>query len=416
MNGTWAQIAETSAARIYGLLAGLLSLFITARILGPEGQGILAATIAWVRMFASFGGLSLGQVMQHRFQVSKSGNWLPGALGTMLTLCIVVTLLACAVVWVIHGSNNGAFFKGIPSTVLTIGLIMLPFLIWEEYGSSLLILANRLRTYNAAQFIGRTAGLAALVILIVWMDTKVVGAIVAHVSGQAILASVALFALFSMAPSRPFFSAVEAKALLGGSAKLHLNTIGSFLLAQSTILMLSFLATQEEVGWYALAYQTVSVLLIIPQSATLVLYSKMAAAGPDGIWPEQKKIVIRVMASLTVLSAAAYFAAPGVVLLAGDEFIPSVDLFRLLLPVLLGMSLAQLMTNQWIGRGFFLSTTILTLGTALLNILLNYFLIPRFGVNGAVWSMLAAYAGLAMMVQLAFSFWCEKQWRRGIQR
>jgi O-antigen/teichoic acid export membrane protein len=126
--------------------------------------------------------------------------------------------------------------------------------------------------------------------------------------------------------------------------------------------------------------------------------------------------VIRVMAFLTVLSAAAYFAAPGVVLLAGDEFIPSVDLFRLLLPVLLGMSLAQLMTNQWIGRGFFLSTTILTLGTALLNILLNYFLIPRFGVNGAVWSMLAAYAGLAMMVQLAFSFWCEKQWRRGIQR
>ena len=77
MSGTWAQIAETSTARIYGLLAGLLSLFITARILGPEGQGILAAAIAWVRMFASFGGLSLGQVMQHRFQAQK---WEPGSL------------------------------------------------------------------------------------------------------------------------------------------------------------------------------------------------------------------------------------------------------------------------------------------------------------------------------------------------
>ena len=53
MNGTWAQIAETSAARILGLLTGLLSLFITARVLGPEGQGILAATVAWIRMFAS---------------------------------------------------------------------------------------------------------------------------------------------------------------------------------------------------------------------------------------------------------------------------------------------------------------------------------------------------------------------------
>jgi O-antigen/teichoic acid export membrane protein len=416
MKGIWAQIAETSATRIYGLLTGLFSLFITARILGPEGQGILAATIAWVRMFASFGGLSLGQVVQHRFQVQKSESWLSCILGTLLTLCVLFTLLTCAVVFLIYWSTDGAFFKGIPPAVLAIGLIMLPFLIWEEYGSSLLILANRLRTYNAAQFIGRTAGLAALVILLVWMDTKVIGAFVAHVSGQVILASVALVALLSMTPSRPFFSTFEAKALLGGSAKLHLNTIGAFLLAQSTILMLSYLATQEEVGWYSLAYQTVSVLLIIPQSATMVLYSKMATAGPNGIWPEQKKIVIRVMAFLTVLSAAAYFAAPGVVFLAGDEFIPSIDLFRLLLPVLLGMSLAQLMTNQWIGRGFFLSTTILTLGTALLNILLNYFLIPRFGVNGAVWSMLAAYAGLAVMVQLAFAFWCEKEWRRGIQR
>ena len=416
MSGTWAQIAETSTARIYGLLAGLLSLFITARILGPEGQGILAAAIAWVRMFASFGGLSLGQVMQHRFQAQKSGTWLPGALGTMLALCIAVTLLACAVVLVIYWSNNGAFFKGIPSTVLAIGLIMLPFLIWEEYGSSLLILANRLRTYNAAQFIGRTAGLAALVILIVWMDTKVIGAMLAQVSGQAILASMGFFALFSMTPSRPFFSAFEAKALLGGAAKLHLNTVGSVLLAQSTILMLSHLATREDVGWYSLSYQTVSVLLIIPQSVTLVLYSRMAEAGPNGIWPEQKKIMIRVLAFLAMLSLVAYSAAPWLVLIAGDEFSPSVDLFRLLLPVLSGMSLAQLMTNQWIGRGFFLPTTILTLGTALLNILLNYFLIPRFGVNGAAWSMIAVYAGLAVIVQLVFAFWCEKEWRKEMQR
>jgi O-antigen/teichoic acid export membrane protein len=415
MSGTWAQIAETSAARIYGMLAGLLSLFITARILGPEGQGVLAAVIVWVRMFASFGGLSLGQVVQHRFQMRRSENWLPCALGTLLTLCMIVTLVTCTIAYVIHRSSSGVFFKAIPTGILAIGLIMLPFLIWEEYGSSLLALENRLRTYNAAQFIGKTASLAALVILIVWMDTKLVGAMLAHVSGQVILALITLFALFSMTPSKPFFSASEARALLGGSAKLHLNTIGSFLLAQSTILMLSHLATKEDVGWYSLSYQTVSVLLIIPQSVTLVLYSRVAETGPNGIWPEQKKIMSRVLAFLAVLSLVSYFVAPWLVFIAGDEFMPSVDLFRLLLPVVLGMSLAQLMTNQWIGRGFFLPTTILTLGTALLNILLNYFLIPQFGVRGAVWSMIGAYAGLAVIVQLIFAFWCEKAWRKGLR-
>ena len=183
---------------------------------------------------------------------------------------------------------------------------MLPFLIWEEYGSSLLVLANRLRTYNAAQFIGRTAGLAALVILIVWMDTKLIGAI----AGSRLRAGYpridrSLRAFFND-PFETLFQRFRGK----GPAWRFRQAApqydwGSFLLAQSTILMLSHLATQEEVGWYSLAYQTVSVLLIIPQSATLVLYSRMAAAGPNGIWPEQKKIVIRVMAFLTVLSAAA---------------------------------------------------------------------------------------------------------------
>ena len=416
MNGTWAQIAETSAARIFGLLTGLLSLFITARVLGPEGQGILAATVAWVRMFASFAGLSLGQVVQHRFQVQQGKDWFPRILGTLLGLSGVVTLLSGAAAFAIQGSSGGTFFKGIPTAVLAIGMIMVPFLIWEEYGSSLLALSNGLRKYNVAQFVGRTAGLAALVVLIVFMDGKLIGAIAATVSGQVILAAICLCAILSKIPSRLVFDSSEAKALLSGSAKLHLNTIGSFLLAQSTILMLNHLATPEGVGWYVLAFQTVSVLLIIPQAATLVLYGRMAERGPDGIWPEQKRIMFRMMGFLAILSIGAYFAAPGLVFLAGDRFMPSVELFRLLLPVPLGMSLAQLMTNQWIGRGLFLTTTVLTLGMAILNILLNYLLIPRFGVHGAVWSMLAAYAGMAVMVQLAFSLWCEQKWRKGTLR
>ncbi len=412
MNRTWVQIAETSAARIYGLLAGLLSLFITARVLGPEGQGILAATIAWVRRFASFGGMSLGQVVQHRFHVQPGKDRLPCTLGTLLTLSSTFILLTFAVVFAMQWLSGGTFFKGIPATILAIGMSMLPFLIWEEYGSSLLALEQRLRTYNTAQFVGRTAGVAALVVLIFCMEAKLTGALIATVTGQIILTAICLFTLFSLVTVRPCFDFSEAKALLSGSLKLHLNTIGSVLLAQATILILSHLATKDDVGWYTLSYQCIAVLLIIPQSATLVLYSRMAKTGPDGIWPEQKKIMLRIMGFLILLSIAAYFAAPVLVLFAGDEFLPSVELFRLLLPVLSGMSLAQLMTNQWIGRGFFLTTTILTLGAAFSNILLSYWLIPKLGVIGAVWSMNGIYAGLTVIVQLSFGLWCEKEWEK----
>lgn len=409
MNGPWAQIAETSAARIFGLMTGLLSLFLTARVLGPEGQGSLAAAIAWIRMFASFAGLSLGQVVQHRFHTRRADDWYPRTLGTLLVMSGIASFLTITVVLAMQWASGGSVFRGIPSAVLAVGMIMVPFVIWEEYGSSLLVLNSRLRIYNASQFVGRTVGVAALIVLIVILDGRLIGAVTATALGQVLLSAICLFALLSIAPSKPLFDASEAKALLSGSARLHLNTIGSFLLAQSTIIMLNHLATKEEVGCYALAFQTVSVLLILPQAATLVLYSGMAEKGPDGIWSEQKKIMTRMMGFLLVLSIIAYLAAPGLVLLAGEGFAPAVELFRMLLPVPLGMSLAQLMTNQWIGRGFFLTTTTLTLGTALLNILLNYLLIPHFGVRGAVWSMIGLYAGLAVAVQLVFALWCERQ-------
>lgn len=413
MNGPWAQIAETSAARVFGLLTGLLSLFITARVLGPEGQGMLAATIAWVRMIASFAGLSLGQVVQHHFHAHRKEAWFPRTLGTLFVVSGIASFLAVTVVLALQGASGGSVFRGIPSAVLTIGMIMVPFVIWEEYGSSLLALNDRLRSYNAAQFVGRTAGVAALIVLIVILDGRLIGAVTATAFGQVMISAICLFALVSIAPSKLLFDTSEAKALLSGSARLHLNTIGSFLLAQSTIIMLNHLATKEEVGCYALAFQTVSVLLILPQAATLVLYSGMAEKGPDGIWSEQKKIMSRMMGFLLVLSIIAYLAAPGLVVLAGEGFAPSVELFRMLLPVPLGMSLAQLMTNQWIARGFFLTTTTLTLATAILNILLNYMLIPHFGVRGAVWSMIGVYAGLTVAVQLVFALWCEMQGERG---
>ena len=109
MNGTWAQIAETSAARIYGLFAGLLSLFITARILGPEGQGILAAAVTSVRMFASFGGLEPWSGHATSLSGIEIGNLAHRRPGNDANFVVVVTLLACAVVLVIDWSNSGAF-------------------------------------------------------------------------------------------------------------------------------------------------------------------------------------------------------------------------------------------------------------------------------------------------------------------
>uniref|UniRef100_A0A831U5H8 Undecaprenyl-diphospho-oligosaccharide flippase n=1 Tax=Geobacter metallireducens TaxID=28232 RepID=A0A831U5H8_GEOME len=412
MNIYWAKIIETSGARIYGLAAGMVSLFITARLLGPEGRGTLAAVTSWVALFALFSGLSLGQVAQYRIQIRRDEEWLPGLLGMLAASGTVLSAVALLGALLAYVTTGGDFFKGIPPTLLVIGFAMLPFLIGEEYGASLLTAVGLLRVYNIALVIGRTLAVVSVIVLVYFVGLGVRGALVAQVMGQALVAIILLEALRRKARGSLRLELPELVPLIKGAAKLHFNSIGVFFLGQATILMLNHFSSKAEIGWYQLSYQLMTMLLVIPQAASAVLFSKMAEIGPDRLWSDQKKFGLRLLALMLLLLLTAYFAAPiAITWFAGPLFEPCVRIFRLLLPVLFSMSLAVFMTNQWIGRGIFLPTTLLTFATALVNVSLNLYAIPRYGAEGAAWSMLISFVGVSLGVQLIFAVYCERQSR-----
>jgi O-antigen/teichoic acid export membrane protein len=180
--------------------------------------------------------------------------------------------------------------------------------------------------------------------------------------------------------------------------------------------MLNHYSTKDQVGWYQLAFQLIVTMLIIPQGAAMIFFSRMAKLGPDRLWPEQKRLGLQVLGVMILLSIVAYYVAPFVIVtLAGPEFEPSVEIFRWLLPATVGMTLAQMMAPQWIGRGIFLLTAILTISSAIVIIGLNSVLIPMYGAMGAVWGMLIAYFGMVVVVQTYFAFWCERKYRASLK-
>lgn len=412
MTGTWLKVAETSAARIYTLVVGIISLFLTARMLGPEGRGMLAAAGAWVGLFATLAGLSLGQVVQFRVQRRKIEDWLPGSLGLLLMCAGGLSLLAYFFAVLAHFSSTTEIFKDIPLPLLVLAFAMLPLMIWEEYGSSLLIAAGRLQAYNQAQFVGRTTWLAVLVVLIVLFHTGVVGALYAQLSGQVVVGLISLLVLWRAAGRSVHFNCNGLGEVLKGSARLHLNTVGSFLLAQTSVLMLNQFVTKAEVGHYQLAYQMMAILLIVPQAVSMVLFSRMSEVGPDSLWTDQKRIALQTAVVMLLLIAMAYLLVPKLIpLMAGPGFEPSIAIFQLLLPNLVGLTFAQIMTCQWIGRGIFMLTALCTFGVAAANVVANAVLIPRYGISGAIWSGWVCYLGITVIVQGGFAWWCERQYR-----
>lgn len=386
---------------------------VTARVLGPEGRGLMVTVVTWVALFAVIGGLSLGEVSQVRIQRRERQEWIPSLFGALLVFAGGLSFLSLLIAMLLYFATGGELIINVPTGYLVIGFLALPLIIVDQYGRFLLIGANRIRIYNIAQIVGSSVGLGATFAFLLIFEFGVPGALLATVAGQMVLVAIVLVALWQAAGRQVRVERTEVRGLLDGAFKLHLNTIGGVLIMQVNIPMLNHLATPNEVGLYQLGLQLIMPMMIIPSAASMLLYSKVASANPDEIWPEQKKLMLQILGAVLIMSAVVYGLAPLIVhYLAGPDFEPSVRVLRWLLPVVFGMTIAQIMSPQWITRGIFLPTSILTVITGLANLALNFVLIPAYGIMGAVYSMIFSYFGIVVVVQSLFAVWIEVNHRK----
>jgi len=408
---SWGLVAQTSGAKIYWVVATLITSVITARYLGPEGRGVFVAAVGWVTMFATFGHLSLGQVVIHLATTAPSDEWLTRVVGSALAILGTAGLIGYAVVVTGYFATDGGMFHHLTPGVLSVAFAALPFMLWIENGNGILMSIDRLPVMNLAQAAGATATLLLTFAALGVFHLRVRGALAALLIAQAL--TVAISAGYLVRRTGRLVVARETvRRLLSGGAQLHLNAIGTYLFTQANVLILNHYRSAGETAYYQLAVQLMTGLQIIPLAVSAVAYSLVAKHGPDQAWPKQRRLLVEVLLLVMVIIVIAYFAAPAVVgLIFGRDFLPSVPLLRILLIGAIGMTISIVMASQWIARGLFLQAAMTTLAIGAATVVLNYLVVPRYGMYGAAWVTVGTYV-VTMLVNIAMALWVERTWRR----
>lgn len=414
MRDLWIRIIHTSGTRIYSLFISFLILSITARWLGPEGRGIIAAVTTWVALFSTFCYMSLGQVAIHHATAFRRKPWLAPTLGSLFLLCGLISLLGWFVAFFLYWITAGNIFYNLTPQILLLGFLALPFMIWEQYDSSLLMAVDKISLYNRALTKGRTVGLF-IVISAWWMEWNIPGVLVALLISQAIVSMGGLNYLFSISegPIRP--DKRTLKVLLKGGLKLHLNAIGSFASTSIGVLVINHYVSATETGYYHLAFRLINMLLVFPTAASQVIYGKVTQLGADDSWFYHRKVLLFMTLGMIAISIIAALVAPQVIpFVFGAQFAPSVGLFQLLLAGLIGMTFSIIMSAQWIARGMFWQVSVIAVVLGTLVLVANLLLVPRFGAYGAVWSILITYS-FSILMNGAMALWCEAKFRHKIR-
>jgi len=207
-------------------------------------------------------------------------------------------------------------------------------------------------------------------------------------------AIVAFYAVMkSFAQNRATTDAVfpmRSKTIVTISLPMMITTVMSFIVTQTDILMLGSMSTTETVGIYAVAMKLALLTSFILASVNIVLAPKISELYYSNK-PDELKIVVQkttkfiALLSLPVVVVLIVFGK-SILSLFGTEFITG---YMALIFLLIG----QIFSVFSGPAEFFLNMTghqkelnIITIVCAILNIVLNYFFIPTYGIEGAAFA------------------------------
>ncbi len=403
----WKAATLTSGTKAYWIIGAMIATLITARFLGPDGRGVIAAATSWVAMFVTFGHLSLANVVV--YLIGRDGrSRLAVVAGSAMAITAAATLVAWVVVVSLHTWTAGRIFEHVPLLVLLVAFAGLPFLLWMESGNSLLVVMGDLKRLNIAQAAGTTAGIILVVLAVVVMRGGAAAALAATLGSYLVVVGLGLARILPESGPLVVSRAVVADLLRGG-VRLHPSAVGTFFFTHAAVILLNHFRPVSEVGYFQLAMQLTVAMQIVPMAVAVVAFSLVAREGADAAWPEHRRLVLQTMLYAAIAATASYVVAPFiVVLLAGRGFAPAVPIVRILSLSVFGMSLATVMAPQWVARGYFLQPSVLSLAGVAVGLTGNWLFIPRYGMYACAWVMVAAY-GVHLAGNALFAWWIARR-------
>lgn len=171
--------------------------------------------------------------------------------------------------------------------------------------------------------------------------------------------------------------------------------------------MLGFIKSDVDVGYYGAAVKIKSILVGIVTSLGAVLLPRASYYVEHGLMDEFRKITTKALRFVFVVSTPLMiffiiFARSGILVVSGEEYIPAVPAMQFIMPTLLFIGITNILGIQILiplGKERYVLYS--EIAGAIIDLVLNIWLIPAYGATGAaVGTVVAEFAVLIVQVVL----------------
>jgi len=394
-------ISSVLLTNILVFLLGVPAGIVIARVLGPEGVGIYALIMLVPGLLYQLGNLGLGGASIY-FTGTKRFD-LSDVTSNSLVFGFAVMVLLGALFAAAYRLFLYPFFKDVEPLFIYLILLSLPFSLVSVYFKQILLARFKVTEFNLLSLLQPLLMLVGVALLLILFQAGMLSVVVLCVVVPVITFGASALLVRRLTVIRLSVKLRVLKESLGYGVKVYLANIFTFLSYRLDILLVSYFLGATQVGFYALAVAMAEMAWFIPNAVKTILFPQVSSSDRASSG-RLAAMVARHTLVLSVLACAA-LAAVGrwaIELLYGPEFLPSFLPLLILLPGIIGNSVASLAAAYLSGIGKPVFATYASLASLAVNVALNLILIPMWGIAGAAAATSVSYCLNCLILLLAF--------------
>ena len=367
--------------RLVQAVIGLAVTMISARYLGPSGYGLINYAASLVTFFVPIMQLGLNSTLVQEIlnKPEQEGE----TMGTALVLTFV-SGIACVI-------GVGAFSafanQGETQTIFVCVLYSLLLLAQSLEMIQYWFQAKLLSKYTALTVLAAYIAISIYRITLLVAGKSIYWYAVSQAIDYAIIA-IALLFIYNRLPTQKLrFSLTRANEIFGRSKHYIISAMMITVFAQTDRVMLKIMIDEAAVGYYSAAVTCAGLssfvfVAIIDSARPTILNGKKKS---DEVFQYRLKLLFTLVIGLALLQSAAFTILSNLVIgiLYGSAYAPSVSALRIVVWYTTFSYLGAVRDIWILAENKQKYLWIINLSGASVNICLNAFMIPVYGINGA---------------------------------
>ncbi len=387
----FANISWALGGKMINILSTLIVGIFVARYLGPERFGILSYVMSYVTLFTIAASFGTPQILIR--ELSKGDRDPDIILGSTFTVRItmaIVTIILIIITVILFEDDTFTQWAIISFSIVLI--VQATDIIKDFFISELK------NEYIIKSEIIRTIISATIKLLLLYFKASLLSFIIVNILDYFIIA-ISQFFFYKKYYSRKItwkFDKKEARYLLKESVPLLLSGVAIIIYQKIGQIMVRNMIDNSALGQYSIAIKYVSFLMFFPiliSNTVTPLLVKEKTVSEEKYNFRIQQFSDTLFWGTIILSGIISLVSVFVIrLLYGLEYAEAGIILRILIwsPAITSLSISS---GQWIIiNGLQKYAVIRNILGAVSNVILNLYLIPKFGVMGAVYATLLSYS------------------------